>query len=207
MVDMETGRTNLPGERMLHDIQLDPIRAYKFAHLVKFNGKFMFRGGTKPVTYGAEDYAVCTINTDPDHEVPSVECTCGFYGVKDRGYHQPISTLSALGLAIVHSDFYGRVIEHTLPRGGIVYRAKHQRVLAFENPDCRRCWYFKTIHTPATHWVRSAEATDDLVNLYGTILDPACMDHAVERMSESNDEVLPLRLPGLEGIEIIQAGR
>jgi hypothetical protein len=33
------------------------------------------------------------------------------------------------------------------------------------------------------------------------------MDHAVERMSESNDEVLPLRLPGLEGIEIIQAGR
>lgn len=66
------------------------------------------------------------IMPEPGHEVPDVNCTCGFYAVMDKSQCQ--------GAWIAEVDLYGKVIKH-----GLGYRAQFQRILSVRFPRPAHC--------------------------------------------------------------------
>lgn len=82
------------------------------------------------MTYRADDWAKCGRweAWGDTHPAPVVDCTCGFYAMRDREAVEPVG-----GIAVLEVELSGRVIRHE--RG---YRAERQRVMSVAVD--RLCW-------------------------------------------------------------------
>jgi hypothetical protein len=122
-------------------VQETAIRAWKRVTILDYRSttpKVISRYSKKPQI--AMEPAICVPmwgGYDPDHQgdhvAPDPDCSCGYYGWKERRFegHQPFGHLGHYATATTawqpwaEVDFYGQIIEHEYG-----YRAERQRILA-----------------------------------------------------------------------------
>jgi len=115
------------------------VGAWKWAHVMDhFAGGLSFRGVSIRLDYGAEADAVCAqqlglvgrllVDRLEAHDVPALECGCGFYGLKREAVEQRLFNTHTTPF-MLEAEFSGRVIGCELG-----YRAQKIRVLSVRVP-------------------------------------------------------------------------
>lgn len=157
-----------------------PVRAWKFQDVSRSpDGRItLFGYGT---TYGVEAVASCEKNRfaipssarQTPHQAPDEDCTCGFYGLKEK------PSIIGPGQYLLEVEMYGKVIPHELG-----YRAEKMRVLSITaRPRCSA-----TVLTEYTHIGRNGyesqdqieEVCEDPPHFMGWDGEPLCAKHAIE---------------------------
>lgn len=179
--------------------QEDPIRGYRFARVTKLNPNFSLCGIDRAFPFDLEDTAQCceAPSSGSWHVAPDDDCGCGFYAVAERPRLKAPQEWTGLGFVVLHCDYYGTILEHTLDFEGkpplTVYRSEVQHVIAMEHPICLLCWERERLLGPAERWVSEMDLWIGWM--------PLCGRHAATR---PGTEQYPLVLPGLERLEILR---
>lgn len=102
------------------------------------------------------------------HEVPGVNCSCGWYAWKDRGKVEP----GGCGLIVAEVDLYGKIIDCELG-----YRAEYQRVLSIQVERLCRRGFLCDSEAEVLNFGKSGNAK------------PSCREHASKTRSLSLAQV------------------
>lgn len=136
-----------------------PLLGYKRVALNWAPGGAFWLGNNRERSFAGsvqlEANAVCLhqyevyLMTPPErHDAPKLDCTCGFYAVRN-----PDDLSVGYGSVRLDVELSGRVIVHE--RG---YRAQHQRVLRAHTPGCWFCGdestvvWLAEVDEPKSHW-------------------------------------------------------
>lgn len=181
--------------------QEDPVRGYRFAKITNLGPTFSLCGVDRAFPFDLEDTAQCCAAPSMGawHTPPDDDCACGFYSVANHDRMRGPEAWTKYGFVLLHCDYYGVILEHEELYEGkpplTVYRSEVQHVIAMEHPVCLTCLKDDVLE-PASAWLQQPQAP------FAPLWLPACFLHSIGLAPGA--EVWPLRLPGLERLEILR---
>lgn len=171
--------------------------AYKRAYLCldPATGELWFRAHVASDVYGVFGEAFCRMGHD--HQAPAPDCSCGFYGLSDRGKAAGLKFSGALFAEVVGSSallavsLYGTVVE-----GSQGFRASRQRVDFLElNGRCLFCSRPAAAVLP-TRTFYSASGSKEL-----RFCDSLCALH-LSKAKYPDDPLSPAEVSGRLGVDV-----